>query len=180
MFGPDLDELRTLGKQVQQTMSGVKGLVDLQLEQQVPTKQLQIRFDRDAAARYGISIGELSDLVETGLNGKVVSQVLENQQTFDLLVWLQEPYRNTLATIGNLLVDTPSGQKIPLAQVAKIDYKKGPNTINRENVSRYIVISSNVANRDLGSVIQEIRSKVTDNVKLPSGYYIEYGGQFEA
>ena len=180
VFGPDLDELRTLGKQVQATMTEVKGLVDLQLEQQVPTKQLQIRFNRDAAARYGISIGELSDLVETGLNGRVVSQVLENQQTFDLLVWLQEPYRNNLESIGNLLVDTPSGQKIPLSQVAKIDYKKGPNTINRENVSRYIVVSSNVANRDLGSVIQEIRSKVKEEVKLPSGYYVEYGGQFEA
>ncbi len=180
VFGPDLNELRTLGQQVQQTMTEIKGIVDLQLEQQVPTKQLQIRFDRDAAARYGITIGELSDLVETGLNGKVVSQVLENQQTFDLLVWLQEPYRNNLESIGNLLVDTPSGQKIPFAQVAKVEYKKGPNTINRENVSRYIVISSNVANRDLGSVIQEIRSKVKEEVKLPSGYYIEYGGQFEA
>lgn len=180
VFGPDLDELRTLGQQVQATMAKVSGLVDLQLEQQVPTKQVQIRFDRDAASRYGISIGDLSDLVETGLNGRVVSQVLENQQTFGLLVWLQEPYRNNLESIGNLLVDTPSGQKIPLSQVSKIDYKKGPNTINRENVSRYIVVSSNVGNRDLGSVIQEIRSKVKAEVKLPSGYYIEYGGQFEA
>ncbi|BAY59355.1 cation efflux system protein (plasmid) [Leptolyngbya boryana NIES-2135] len=180
IFGPDLDQLRTLGQQVQSAMGEVKGLTDLQLEPQVPVKQLQIEFDRDAAARYGITIGELSDLVETGLNGKVVSQVLENQQTFDLVVWFQEPYRNSIDVIRNLLVDTPNGQKVPLAQVAKVDNGKGPNTINRENVSRYIVISSNVAGRDLGSAIQEIRTKVKQNVQLPAGYYVEYGGQFEA
>ncbi|MGG6264101.1 efflux RND transporter permease subunit [Leptolyngbya sp. AN03gr2] len=180
IFGPDLDQLRTLGQQIQSAMGEVKGLTDLQLEPQVPVKQLQIEFDRDAAARYGITIGELSDLVETGLNGKVVSQVLENQQTFDLVVWFQEPYRNSIDVIRNLLVDTPNGQKVPLAQVAKVDNGKGPNTINRENVSRYIVISSNVAGRDLGSAIQEIRTKVKQNVQLPAGYYVEYGGQFEA
>ncbi|PHJ67329.1 cation transporter [Nostoc linckia z18] len=180
IFGPDLEQLRTLGQQVQSAMGSVSGLVDLQLEPQVPIKQVQIQFDRNAAARYGITIGELSEIVETALNGRVVSQVLEQQQTFDMVVWLQEKYRNNIEIIGNLLVDTPNGQKIPLAQVAKIDYGTGPNTINRENVSRYIVISSNVAGRDLGSVIKDIRDKVKQEVQLPPGYYIEYGGQFEA
>ncbi len=180
IFGTDLDELRRLGQQVQTAMGQVQGVTDLQLEQQVPTRQLQIRFDRLAAARYGITIGELSNIVETELNGKVVSQVLENQQTFDLVVWMQEPYRHDLASIRNLLVDSPSGQKIPLAQVANIDYGSGPSTINHENVSRYIVVSSNVAGRDLGSVINEIRTKVKDTVQLPAGYYVEYGGQFQA
>ncbi|OKH26610.1 cation transporter [Hydrococcus rivularis NIES-593] len=180
IFGPDLEELRTLGQQVQSAMGGVSGLVDLQLEPQVPIKQVQIQFDRNAAARYGLTIGELSEIIETALNGRVVSQVLEQQQTFDMVVWLQEKYRNNIEIIGNLLVDTPNGQKIPLAQVAKIDYGTGPNTINRENVSRYIVVSSNVAGRDLGSVIKDIRDKVKQEVQLPPGYYIEYGGQFEA
>lgn len=180
IFGPDLEELRTLGQQVQSAMGGVSGLVDLQLEPQVPIKQVQIQFDRNAAARYGLTIGELSEIVETALNGRVVSQVLEQQQTFDMVVWLQEKYRNNIEIIGNLLVDTPNGQKIPLAQVAKINYGTGPNTINRENVSRYIVVSSNVGGRDLGSVIKDIRDRVKQQVQLPAGYFIEYGGQFEA
>ena len=180
IFGPELEQLRTLGKQVQSAMSEVSGLVDLQLEPQVPIKQVQIQFDRDAAARYGLTIGELSEMIETALNGRVVSQVLEQQQTFDMMVWLEEKYRHDLETIGNLLVDTPNGLKIPLAQVAKINDGTGPNTINRENVSRFIVVSSNVGGRDLGSTIKEIRERVTQKVQLPPGYYIEYGGQFEA
>ncbi|BDA75806.1 cation efflux system protein (plasmid) [Calothrix sp. PCC 7716] len=186
IFGPDLEQLRSLGQQVQSAMGQVQGLADLQLEPQVPMKQVQIQFDRNAAARYGLTIGELSEEVETALNGRVVSQVLEQQQTFDMVVWLQEKYRNNLEVIRNLLIDTPplstssNVGKIPLGQVAKIDYGKGPNTINRENVSRYIVVSSNVAGRDLGSVIKEIREKVKQQVQLPPGYYIEYGGQFEA
>ncbi|MDM9383607.1 efflux RND transporter permease subunit [Chlorogloeopsis sp. ULAP01] len=180
IFGPNLEQLRQLGQQVQSAMGEVSGLADLQLEPQVPMKQVQIQFDRDAAARYGLSIGELSETVETALNGRTVSQILEQQQTFDLIVWLQEKYRSNIEVIRDLLVDTPNGQKIPLAQVAKIDYGTGPNTINRENVSRYIVVSSNVAGRDLGSVIKEIRNKVKQEVQLPPGYYIEYGGQFEA
>ena len=180
IFGPELEQLRTLGKQVQSVMSEVSGLVDLQLEPQVPIKQVQIQFDRDAAARYGLTIGELSEMIETALNGRVVSQILEQQQTFDLMVWLEEKYRHDLETIGNLLVDTPNGLKIPLAQVAKINDGTGPNTINRENVSRFIVVSSNVGGRDLGSTIKEIRERVNQKVQLPPGYYIEYGGQFEA
>ncbi len=180
IFGSDLEQLRTLGTKVQSTMSKIPGLVDLQLEPQVPMKQVQIKFDRDAAARYGLTVGELSESIETALSGRVVSQVLEQQQTFDLIVWLQDKYRNNIEIISNLLVDTPNGQKIPLAQVAKIENGTGPNTINRENVSRYIVVSSNVAGRDLGSVIKDIRDNVTRQVPLPAGYYIEYGGQFEA
>ncbi|WP_414530377.1 efflux RND transporter permease subunit [Nodularia chucula] len=180
IFGPDLEQLRQLGQQVQSAMGEVSGLADLQLEPQVPMRQVQIQFDRNAAARYGLTIGELSETVETALNGRTVSQILEQQQTFDLIVWLQEKYRNNIEVIRDLLVDIPNGQKIPLAQVAKIDYGTGPNTINRENVSRYIVVSSNVAGRDLGSVIKDIRDKVKQEVQLPPGYYIEYGGQFEA
>ncbi|MBD2433069.1 MULTISPECIES: efflux RND transporter permease subunit [Fischerella] len=180
IFGSDLEQLRTIGKQVESAISNIPGIVDLQLEPQVPIKQVQIRFDRAAASRYGLAVGDLAQTIETALNGRVVSQVLEQQQVFDLVVWLQESARNNLETISNLLIDVPKGQKIPLAYVAKVEYGTGPNTINRENVSRLIVVSANVNGRDLGSVINDIRSKVKQQVQLPSGYYIQYGGQFQA
>lgn len=180
IFGTDLEQLRTLGQQVESVMNNIPGVVDLQLEPQVPMKQVQIKFDRSAAARYGLRVGDLGETIETALNSKVVSQVLENQQVFDLVVWLPETSRNNLETISNLLVDTANNQKIPLSQVAKVEYGTGPNTINRENVSRLIVVSANVNGRDLGSVINDIRSTVRQKVQLPAGYYIEYGGQFEA
>ena len=180
IFGPDLDQLRSIGAQVEEQMKTVEGIVDLQLEPQVPVPQIQIKFNRQAAGRYGLKIGELSEIIETALNGQVVSQVLEVQQTFDLVVWLQPEARNNLETIQNLLVDTPSGNKIPLAQVATVKYGTGPNTINRENVSRLIVAAANAKNRDLRSVVNEIQGKVKREVELPFGYFIQYGGQFEA
>jgi nickel/cobalt tolerance cation efflux system protein len=180
IFGPDLDQLRTIGSDVETAIRDIDGLVDLQLEPQVPIRQVQIQFDRPAAARYGLTVGQIASVVETALNGRVVSQVLEQQQLFDLLVWLKDDARNNLDAIGNLLIDTPVGQKIPLAQVARIEYGTGPNTINRENVSRLIVVSANVAGRDLGSVVDAIRDRVSTSVALPSGYYIQYGGQFES
>ncbi len=180
IFGPDLEQLRTIGQEVQSAMSNIPGVVDLQLEPQVPIKQVQIKFDRAAASRYGLAVGDLAETIETALNGRVVSQVLEQQQVFDLVVWLPESARRNLETISNLLIDLPNGQKIPLAQVAKVEYGTGPNTINRENVSRLIVVSANVNGRDLGSVINDIRNRVKQQVQLPSGYYIQYGGQFQA
>ncbi|WP_448574441.1 efflux RND transporter permease subunit [Trichothermofontia sp.] len=180
IFGPDLDQLRSIGSEIETAIRDIDGLVDLQLEPQVPIRQVQIHFDRTEAARYGLTVGQLSTLIETALNGRVVSEVLEQQQLFDLLVWLDAASRNNLDTIRNLLIDTPTGQKIPLAQVAQIDYGTGPNTINRENVSRLIVVSANVAGRDLGSVVEEIQATVQKTVQLPAGYFIQYGGQFES
>jgi CzcA family heavy metal efflux pump len=215
IFGPDLNQLRTIGAEVEAQMKTVAGIVDLQLEPQVPVQQIQIKFNRQAAGRYGLKVGELSEIIETALNGKVVSQVLELQQTFDLVVWLQPEARNNLETIENLLVDTPPlsppykggdetplsppykggdetplsppykggderGGKIPLAQVATVKYGAGPNTINRENVSRLIVVAANAKGRDLRSVVNEIQAKVKREVQLPFGYFIQYGGQFEA
>jgi CzcA family heavy metal efflux pump len=186
IFGPDLEQLRTIGSQVNEVMKTVDGIVDLQLEPQVPVEQIQIKFNRPAASRYGLTVGKLSEMIETALNGRVVSQVLENQQTFDLVVWLKPDARQNLDTIRNLLIDTPSqsanesGAKIPLAQVATIENGTGPNTINRENVSRLIVVSANASGRDLRSIVNEIRDKVNQQVHPPSGYYIQYAGQFEA
>ncbi|WP_407891248.1 efflux RND transporter permease subunit, partial [Scytonema sp. NUACC26] len=180
IFGSDLEQLRTIGSQVNEVMKTVEGIVDLQLEPQVPVEQIQIKFNRISASQYGLTVGKLSEIIETAFNGRVVSQVLEKQQTFDLIVWLKPNARQNLDTIRNLLVDTPKGQKIPLAQVATIDIGTGPNTINRENVSRLIVVSANASGRDLRSVVNETRDKVQQQVQVPSGYYIQYAGQFEA
>ncbi|MBC7971864.1 MAG: efflux RND transporter permease subunit [Verrucomicrobia bacterium] len=180
IFGPDLEQLRSLGQQVNDVMQSILGVVDLQLEPQIPVEQIQIKFDRAAAARYGLTIGQLSETIETALNGRVVSQVLEQQQTFDLVVWLKPEARQSLDTIGNLFVDTPSGNKIPLAQVATIQEGTGPNTINRENVSRLIVVAANAQSRDLRSVVNDIQRQVKQQVQVPPGYYIQYAGQFEA
>jgi CzcA family heavy metal efflux pump len=180
IFGSDLEQLRQIGAKVEEQMKTVEGVVDLQLEPQVPIQQIQIKFNRQAAGRYGLNAGELSEIIETSLNGQVVSQVLEGQQTFDLVVWLKPEARNNLETIQNLLVDTPAGNKIPLAQVATVQYGTGPNTINRENVSRLIVVSANAKGRDLRSVVNDIQAKVKQNVQVPFGYFIQYGGQFEA
>ncbi|MDZ8055152.1 MAG: efflux RND transporter permease subunit [Aulosira sp. ZfuVER01] len=180
IFGSDLAQLRTLGSQVNEVMKTVNGIVDLQLEPQVPIEQIQIKFNRTDASRYGLTVGKISQIIETALNGRVVSQILDKQQTFDLLVWLKPDARQNLDTIRNLLVDTPNGQKIPLAQVAAIENGTGPNTINRENVSRLIVVSANTSGRDLRSIVNEIQEKVNQQVHPPPGYYIQYAGQFEA
>ncbi|MBD2077984.1 efflux RND transporter permease subunit [Phormidium sp. FACHB-592] len=180
IFGSELEQLRILGQQVNDAMQAVEGIVDLQLEPQIPVEQIQIQFDLVAAARYGLTSGQLSDTIETALNGRVVSQVLEQQQTFDLVVWLKPEARQSLDAIGNLMIDTPSSNKIPLAQVATVRDSTGPNTINRENVSRLIVVAANAQGRALRSVVNDIQTKVKQQVQLPAGYYIQYAGQFEA
>jgi CzcA family heavy metal efflux pump len=180
IFGADLAQLRILGQQVNDVMRSVKGVVDLQLEPQIPVEQVQIQFDRMAAARYGLTVGKLSETIEIALNGLVVSQVLEQQQTFDLVVWLKPEARKSIDTIGNLMVDTSDGNKIPLAQVAKLIDGKGANTINRENVSRLLVVAANAQGRDLRSVVSDIQAKVKAQIQIPTGYYIQYAGQFEA
>ena len=180
IFGAELEQLRILGQQVNDVMRSVEGVVDLQLEPQIPVEQIQIKFDRMAAARYGLTIGKLSETIETALNGKIVSQVLEQQQTFDLVVWLKPEARQSLDAIRNLMVDTSDGNKIPLAQVAKLIDGKGANTINRENVSRLLVVAANAQGRDLHSVVSDIQAKVKEQVQIPTGYYIQYAGQFEA
>jgi cation efflux system protein involved in nickel and cobalt tolerance len=180
IFGPDLAQLRSIGQQVNTVMQSVPGIVDLQLEPQIPVEQVQIKFDRAAASRYGLTMKHLAEVVETALNGRVVSQVLEQQQTFDLVVWMGASARQNLDNIRNLSIDTPNGSKIPLSQVATIGTGTGPNTINRENVSRLIVVAANAQGRDLRSVVNDIQAQVQQQVKIPAGYYLQYAGQFEA
>lgn len=180
IFGTDLTQLRAKAAEVEQVMGGIKGVVDLQIEKQVLIPQILIRLKREKIARYGLRVGEVSELLETALNGKVVSEVLEQQRTFDVLVRLDEPWRNDLETISKVLIDTPTGAKIPINQVAEVREDRGPNVIARENVQRRIVIQCNAAGRDLGSIIKEMQKKIASQVHLPEGYFITYGGQFES
>lgn len=180
IFGPDLAQLRAVGEQVRDAISPIEGVVDLQLEPQLPIRQVHIQYDRTAAATYGLQMGQLSEVVETALNGRVVSQVPENQQLIDIWVGLNPEARNNLDALRAIPISTPTGEIITLGQVATVEYGMGANVINREDVSRLIVVSANVAGRDLGSVVREIQSTLREQVRLPNGYFIQYGGQFEA
>jgi nickel/cobalt tolerance cation efflux system protein len=180
IFGPDLAELRRIGEQVRDLIEPIEGVVDLQLEPQLPIRQVQVQYDRTAAANYGLTMAAISEVVETALNGRVVSQTPENQQLINVVVSLPEAARNNLDAIRAIPLATPTGETISLGDVATVDYGMGANVVNREDVSRLIVVSTNVAKRDLGSVVVDIQAQIRENVQLPSGYFIQYGGQFES
>ncbi|MDJ0662030.1 MAG: efflux RND transporter permease subunit [Crocosphaera sp.] len=180
IFGPDLIELRQVGEQIRDAIEPIEGMVDLQLEPQLPIRQVQIHYDRRAAANYGLTMQGISEVVETALNGQAVAQIPDNQQLIDITVGLDPSQRNNLDAIGSIPIATPTGQMIPLSSVAKIEYGMGANVVNREDVSRLIVVSANVAERDLGSVVGDIQATIAQQVQLPQGYFIQYGGQFEA
>ncbi len=180
LFGDDLYQLRTSAEQIRAAMAKVPGAVDVSVEQQVDVPQLAIRFDRETIARYGLRTGELAEAIETAYAGHKVSQVLENQRTYDVIVRYGDDQRANLEAIKATLIDTPSGSKVPLSMLADIRDDSGPNMVTRENVQRKIVIMANVSGRDLGSVVDEIRSNIERDVTLPPEYYIVYGGQFES
>jgi len=179
LFGPDLPTLRNKAEEIRQALEGVPGVVDLQIEKQVAIPQLQVRPKPEQAASYGVKSGELADVLAVALGGEVVGQVLEGQRVYDLVVRLDEPFRDRPQVIRDLLVDTPSG-KVPLAALATVEETQGPNQVLRENVLRRIVISCNVAGRDLTGTVRDIQAKLASGVQLPAGYYLEYGGQFES
>ncbi|MFZ5875430.1 MAG: efflux RND transporter permease subunit [Nitrospirota bacterium] len=180
LFGSDLEVLRSTAQSVAASVRSVPGAADVLVEQQVDIPQLQIQIDRTAAARYGLSVGEVSRFIETAFKGEVATQVIDGQRTYDLVVILDQAYRDDLEKMRQLLIDTPAGPTVPLERVAQVRYGKGPNTINRENVSRRIVIQSNVQGRDLGGFIEDVQRAVAQRVTLPEGYFLVYGGQFEA
>ena len=180
IFGPDLYELRQVGAQVRDAIQAVPGVADLQLEQQMDVPQLQIRADRGAMARYGMTVGQLADAIDVAFNGETVSQVLEEGRSYDLVVRFSPALRANAETIAAAVFDTPTGQRVPLSQLATVAVTRGPNTISRENVQRKIVVQANVAGRDLGSTVAEIRRIVSEQVTLPPGYHVVYGGQFES
>ena len=179
LFGTDLNKMFELGNKIKSEISEIPGVVDLNVEQQIERPQLQITPKREMLAKYGITPSEFSDMVEVYLAGSVVSQVYEGNQVFDLTVKAADDSRNTMDEIRNIPVDAAEG-KIPFGQIAEIRSAAGPNTINRENVSRKIVISANVSDGDLQGAVNQIRKKIEDKVELPEGYHVEYGGQFES
>ena len=179
LFGDDLNHLYTLGSQIKQTIADVEGIVDVNIEQQIGRPQLDIRPRRDLLAKYGITINDFTKFINVALGGDVVSQVYEQGLPFDLTVRLDDDHRNSIEKISNLMIDSNQG-KIPLSYIADIVSTSGPNTINRENVNRRLVVSANVADRDLRSVVNEIQQRIEENIKLPENYYIVYGGQFES
>jgi Cu/Ag efflux pump CusA len=180
LFGPDLVTLRNKGEEIRKAMENIPGIVDLMVEPQSGVPQIQINLKRRAAAAVGLSANELAETVDVAFNGEAVSQVLEDQRTYDVVVRLDDASRQSVETIAATLVDTPVGAKVPIDQVAEVRVDQGPNTINRENVQRRIIVQANVADRDLGSVIDEIRARIAREVSLPEGYFVQYGGQFEA
>ena len=180
VFGPDLPTLRAKAEEIRGAMSGVAGVVDLKVEKLVEIPQVQIRMKRDALARYGLQSGEVSEALETAMLGRQAGIVLEGQRSYDVLVRFDDAARNNLDAIRSVTIDTPGGAKIPLSSVADIQEGFGPNAIMRENVQRRIVISANVADRDLASVVGDVQTKVGASVPMPPGYFVEYGGQFEA
>lgn len=179
LFGTDLDKMFLLGNQIKAAIEGIQGIADLNVEQQIERPQLQIVPNREMMAKYGITPSEFNDMVEVYLAGKVVSQVYEGNKVFDLTLKAADDSRNSIEEIRNISVDAVGG-KIPFGQIAQIRSAAGPNTINRENVARKIVISANVSDGDLQGAVTKIQKAIRDNIELPEGYHVEYGGQFES
>lgn len=180
LFGDDLSVLRSKAEEIRNVMAGVEGATDVQIEKQVLIPQVRFNVDRARAAQYGLQPGKITETLETALNGRTVSQAIEGSRRYDVAVRFDDASRNSLDALRNATVDTPQGTQIPVSAVATIENLPGPNQILRENAKRRIVISANVAERDLGSVAQEFQQKIAAQVSLPEGYFIEYGGQFEA
>lgn len=180
LFGDDLNKMFSLGNEIKSAIEGIPGIADLNVEQQIERPQLKITPKREMLAKYGITLPEFSEYINVALAGEVISQVYEKGKAFDLIIKVKNNFRDEAEKIRNLMVDTSDGKKVPLSYVADVVSAMGPNTINRENVKRKIVISANVADRDLRSVVNDIQNKIDSSVQLPEGYHIEYGGQFES
>jgi cobalt-zinc-cadmium resistance protein CzcA len=180
LFGPDLEVLNAKVLEIEDVLSHVTGVADLQIEQTTGIPLILIQLQREALARYGIKVEEVADLIETALNGVEVTDVWETDRITSVLLRLPEQYRQDAETIQNLLVDTPSGQRVPLSQIARVDRGEGPQTIFRENLMRRKILLCNVVGRDVGGFVQEAKEKIARTVSLPRGYYFTFGGQFES
>lgn len=181
LFGPDLSTLRGKASEIYKSLEGTKGLVDLQLEQQVLIPQVKIQLLRDEAGQYGIVAGELSETLEKALNGEVIAQVLDQQRTFNVYMRFDDKSRANLDLIKQTTLKImPDGRKVTLEKVADVYESQGPNQINRENAQRRIVVSANSSGRDLDSLVQEIQTRIQKDVQIPDGYFLQFGGQFES
>lgn len=180
LFGTDLSRMYMIGNQIKSSIEEIEGLVDVAVEQQTETPQLQVKANRAALARHGISIEEFNRFIELAFAGEKLSDIYEGQRSFDLILRLNKHYTEDIEGVKKALIDTGNGRKVPLEEVAEIIYAGGPNTITRENVQRKLVISANVSERDVTSVVDDIRAAIGRDITLPEGYRIEYGGQFES
>ena len=180
LFGDDLNRMFMIGNQIKAAVADVEGIADLNVEQQIERPELKIVPRRELLARYGITLPQFNEFVSVNMAGEVVSQVYEKGKSFNLVVRASEGNRNSMERIRNLMIDDAQGRKIPLTYVADVVSSTGPNTINRENVKRKIVISANTSGRDLRSVVNDIQERVEKEISLPEGYHVEYGGQFES
>ena len=180
VYGNDLFELRKLANSVKSEISAIDGVVDLQVEKQVMIPQLLVRIDREKIKQYGLQVGKVTQDLQTILSGSVVSQMLQGQQRFDIIVRARDSERSSIDDVQEALIQTPSGALIPLKLIADAVYENGPNTINHENTQRRIIVSCNVAERDLGSTVEDIQRVIAQNVRMPEGYFVNYAGQFES
>ena len=180
LFGDDLNRMFMIGNRIKDLISGVEGIADLNVEQQIERPEIKIVPKREMLAKYGISLPAFNEFVTVHMAGKTVSQVYEQGKSFNLVVRADEADRGSFEGIRNLMIDDAQGNKLPLYYVADIESSTGPNTINRENVKRKIVISANTSGRDLRGVVNDIQALVDENIELPEGYHVEYGGQFES
>lgn len=180
LFGSDLNKMYEIGQKIKTSISGVEGIADINVEQQVERPELNITPKREMLARYGISLPEFAEVVRVMMEGEVVSTVYEGNRSFDLTLKVNDDARSSIERISDLTIDTGDGKKVPLSYVADIKSAAGPNTINRENVSRKLVVSCNATGGELAKAVGAIREKIAENIKLPEGYHIEYGGQFES
>lgn len=180
LFGSDLNKMYEIGQKIKNSISGVEGIADINVEQQVERPELNITPKREMLARYGISLPEFAEVVRVMMEGEVVSTVYEGNRSFDLTLKVNDDARSSIERISDLTIDTGDGKKVPLSYVADIKSSAGPNTINRENVSRKLVVSCNATGGELAKAVGAIREKIAENIELPEGYHIEYGGQFES
>ncbi|MDX1577461.1 MAG: efflux RND transporter permease subunit [Gemmatimonadota bacterium] len=180
LFGPDLRELRALAGEIETAAEGVEGLVDIAVEQQAEVPQIQVRADRRALARHGVTPAALGEAIDVAFQGEAVSLVREGDRAFELVVRYGDEHRRDAEAIAASLITTATGPPVPLSGLALVTHARGPNTISRENVRRKIVVSANVAGRDVGSAVEDLRARVAADVSLPAGYTIRYGGQFES
>ncbi len=180
LFGSDLNKMYEIGQKIKTSISGVEDIADINVEQQVERPELNITPKREMLARYGISLPEFAEVVRVMMEGEVVSTVYEGNRSFDLTLKVNDDARSSIERISDLTIDTGDGKKVPLSYVADIKSSAGPNTINRENVSRKLVVSCNATGGELAKAVGAIREKIAENIELPEGYHIEYGGQFES
>lgn len=180
LFGDDLNKMFAIGNRIKDEIATVDGIADLNVEQQIERPELTISPKRKLLAKHGITLADFNSFVSVNLGGETVSQVYEDKKSFNLVVRAADSDMGSMERIKDLMIDTPDGGKIPLTEVAEVKSTTGPNTINRENVKRKIVVSANASGRDLRSVVNDIQARIDNNIKLPEGYHIEYGGQFES